>query len=76
MVYRRTRKDEDYTNYKKAVYAATNDIRQYKSKQNVRDRVGPLEDSAGNIISQGFLMAEDLNGYFSSVFTREDINSR
>ena len=32
-------------------------------------------DSAGNIISQGFLMAEDLNGYFSSVFTREDISS-
>ena len=40
-----------------------------------RDKVGPLEDSAGNIISQGFLMAEDLNGYFSSVFTREDISS-
>ena len=27
------------------------------------------------IISHGFLMAEDLNGYFSSVFTREDISS-
>ena len=35
--------------------------------------VGPLEDSAGNIISQGFLMADDLNGYFS--LTREDISS-
>ena len=46
-----------------------------KSKQNVQDKVGPLEDSAGNIISQGFLMAEDLNGYFSSLFTREHINS-
>ena len=43
-----------------------------RSKQNVQDKVGPLEDSAGNIISQGFLMAEDLNGYFSSVFTKED----
>ena len=32
-----------------------------RSKQNVQDKVGPLEDSAGNIISQGFLMAEDLN---------------
>ena len=31
--------------------------------------------SAGNIISQGFLMAEDLNGYFSSVFTKEYISS-
>ena len=46
-----------------------------RNKQNVQDKVGPLEDSAGNIISQGFLMAEDLNGYFSSVFTKEDISS-
>ena len=46
-----------------------------RSKQNVQDKVGPLEDSAGNIISQGFLMAEDLNGYFSSVFTKEYISS-
>ena len=35
-------------------------------------KVGPLEDNAGNIITQGFLMAEELNMYFSSVFTRED----
>ena len=46
-----------------------------RSKQNVQDKAGPLEDSAGNIISQGFLMAEDLNGYFMSVFTKEDISS-
>ena len=46
-----------------------------RSKQNVKDKVGHLEDSAGNIISQGFLMVEDLNGYFSSVSTREDISS-
>ena len=44
-----------------------------RSKQNVQDKVGPLEDSAGNIISQGFLMAEDLNGYFSSVFNQKKI---
>ena len=44
-------------------------------KQNVRDKVGLLEDSAGNIISQGFLMTEDLNGYFGSVFTTEDSSS-
>ena len=43
-----------------------------RSKQNVRDKVGPLEDNAGDITS--VLMAEDLNGYFSSVFTREDIS--
>ena len=46
-----------------------------RSKPNVQDKVGPLEDSAGNIVSQGFLMAADLNGYFSSVFTKEDISS-
>ena len=46
-----------------------------RSKQNVRGKVGPLEDSARNIISLGFLMAEDLNGYFSSVFATEDISA-
>ena len=45
-----------------------------RSKQNVRYRVGPLEDNAGNIITQGVLMAEKLNMHFSSVFTREDID--
>ena len=43
-----------------------------RSKQNVRDKVGPLEDNAGNITTQGFLIAEELNMHFSSVFTRED----
>ena len=43
-----------------------------RSKQNVRDRVGPLEDNAGNKITQGILMAEELNMHFSSMFTRED----
>ena len=42
------------------------------SKQNVRDKVGPLEGNAGNIITQGFVMAEELHRYFSPVFTRED----
>ena len=97
-VYRHTRKDEDYTNYKEVLNVTSNEIRQSKrsyeqklacdiktdsksfyayirSKQNVPDKVGPHEDSAGNIISQGFLMAEDLNGYFSSVFTIDDISS-
>ena len=46
-----------------------------RSKQNVRDRIGPLEESAGNIITQGVLMAEELNMHFSSVFTREDTRS-
>ena len=46
-----------------------------RSKQNVRDKVGPLEDNVGNIITQGFLMAEGLNLHFSSVFRREDTSS-
>ena len=46
-----------------------------RSKQNVRDRVGPLVDNAGNIITQGVLMAEELNLHFSPVFTREDTSS-
>ena len=43
-----------------------------RRKQNGRNKVGPLEENAGNIITQGFLMAEELNMHFSSVFTRED----
>ena len=43
-----------------------------RSKRTVRDKVGPLEDNVGNIITQGFLMAEELNLHFSAVFTREE----
>ena len=97
MVYRRTRKDEDYANYKEALNLATTEIRKSKrtfkklavniknysksfyayvrSKQKVRDEVGPLENNRGNISSDGFQMAEVLNEYFSSVFTTEDISS-
>ena len=46
-----------------------------RSKQKVQDKVGPLEGSDGNIITEGFLMAENLNEYFSSVFTREDTSA-
>ena len=46
-----------------------------RSKQNPRDKARPLEESAGNIISQNVLMAEDLNEYFSSVFTTDYISS-
>ena len=97
-VYRRTRKDEDYANYKEALNLATTEIRKSKrtfekklavnikndsksfyayvrSRQKLRDKVGPLENNRGNIISDGFQMAEVLNEYFSSVFTTEDISS-
>ena len=46
-----------------------------RSKQNVGDKVGPLEDNAGDIITGGFLMAEELHIHFSSVVTREDTRS-
>ena len=46
-----------------------------RSKQKVRYKVGPLENNSGNIISDGFQMAEVLNEYFSPVFTTEDISS-
>ena len=46
-----------------------------RSKQNVREKIGPLEDNSGNIITHGFVMAEELNMHFSLVFTREDTSS-
>ena len=42
-----------------------------RSKQKVRDKVGPLENKSGNIISDGFQMAEVLNEYFSSVLPQK-----
>ena len=46
-----------------------------RSKQNVRDKVRPLEDNAGDKITEGILMAEELNMHFSSVFKRGDTSS-
>ena len=60
---------QNIKSYSKSFYAYVG------SKQNVRDIVGPLEDGAGNIITQGVLMAEELNMHFSSEFTREDTSS-
>ena len=34
-----------------------------------------MDDDGWNIINEGFLLAEEINKHFSSVFTREDINS-
>ena len=34
-----------------------------------------MEDNAGNIVTHGVLMAEELNMHFSSVFTREYTSS-
>ena len=46
-----------------------------RSKQKVRDMVGPLENNRRNIITDGFQMAEVLNEYFSLIFTTEYISS-
>ena len=56
-------------NYTKSSYGYV------RSKHKVPDKVGPLENNSGNIVSDGFQMAEILNEYFSSVFTTEDISS-
>ena len=47
----------------------------YMSGVNKTYETRPLEYSAGNIISQGFLMADDQHVYFRLVFTREEISS-
>ena len=56
-------------NYSTSFYAYV------RSKQKVRDKVGPLENNSGNIILEGFQRVEVLNEYFSSVFTTENITS-
>ena len=49
-------------------------MRMFEENRKVQDKVGPLEGSDGNIITEGFLMAENLYEYFSSMVTREDIS--
>jgi Reverse transcriptase (RNA-dependent DNA polymerase) len=44
-----------------------------KQKTKSRPGVGPLKDTRGKIIQDNGEMAELLNRYFSSVFTREDV---
>src|SRR5437867_1628426 len=46
-----------------------------RSKQRSKVRVGPLKDSAGNIVSDSGAIADLLKSYFSSVFTVENISS-
>ena len=41
----------------------------------VQNKIGPLEDSSGNIVSAGLLVAEKKNQFFSSVFTLEEVVS-
>ena len=46
-----------------------------KSKTKCKVSVGPLKDANGKVISDSMEMAEELNGFFSSVFTREDTSN-
>ena len=72
------RKSKRYFEHKLAQHIKSDSKSFYayiRSKHNLRDKVGPLEDNAGNIITQGCLMAEELYRHFSSVFTREDTSS-
>ena len=44
-------------------------------KQKVRDKLRPLENNSGNIISDGFQMAEVLKEYFSFYHRRYQLTS-
>ena len=39
-----------------------------RSKKNVQDKVRPVENNVGNIMTERFLMAQELNNHFSSTF--------
>jgi Reverse transcriptase (RNA-dependent DNA polymerase)/Endonuclease-reverse transcriptase len=45
-----------------------------RSKQRCREKVGPLKDLVGDVVSDDKLTADILNKYFASVFTIEDLN--
>ena len=45
--------------------------RYVRSKSKTKDRVGPLKDSAGNVVNDNKSMCEILNNFFASVFTQE-----
>ena len=46
-----------------------------RSKQRCKETVGPLKDSAGNVLTDDKLTADLLNKYFVSVFTKEDLST-
>ena len=46
-----------------------------KEKQQVKDSVGPLKGRNGEISSDSKFMAEELNTFFASSFTREDTDN-
>jgi hypothetical protein len=46
-----------------------------RSKQRCKAKIGPLKDSTGNIVTDDKLTAGQLNKYFVSVFTKEDLTN-
>jgi hypothetical protein len=46
-----------------------------KNRTKTRPTVGPLKDKEGKTVTEDSEMAELLNGFFSSVFTREDTDT-
>ena len=46
--------------------------RYVRTKTKSKDRVGPLKDSAGNLIEDNNRMCDTLNNFFVSVFTQEN----
>ena len=46
-----------------------------KSKQQVKDSIGPLRGQNGDVSSDSKFMAEELNNFFASSFTRENTDS-
>ena len=49
--------------------------RYVKRKRLVKTNVGPLQSETGELIMGNKDMADQLNNYFGSVFTKEDINN-
>ena len=43
-----------------------------RSNNNIKSSTGPIADEAGKLITDPSDVAEELNNYFSSVFTKED----
>ena len=46
-----------------------------KSKTKSKVSIGPLKNKDGKMITEESEIAEELNGFFSSVFTEEDLNT-
>ena len=46
-----------------------------RNKSKVKVTIGPLKDNYGNVVSDSKEMADMFNEYFSSVFTKENLNN-